>query len=462
MKIHTHGAVRSVTGSKHIIETDQSRVMIDCGLFQGRRKDFWEQNQNFPFAVEDLDALVLSHAHIDHSGNIPGLVRQGFRQNIYATTATRNLCAVMLRDSAHIQEQDAEYLNRKRREGEEEITPLYTTPDAEAAMELFVGVHYRRKIQITPDIAVTFYDAGHVLGSALPALDVTENGTTRRLAYIVDLGRDDLPILADPTRINDADAMIMESTYGDREHEPIESAADHLADVVNRTAARGGKVIIPSFALERTQELLHTLRRLLDERKIAEIPIYVDSPLAVNVTEIFRIHSEYYDQETADMLANDQNPFQFPNLTYVRKVEESKKIHGQRYPMIIISASGMCEAGRILHHLKNNVEDPRNTVLVVGFMADNTLGRRIVERRPTVKIFRREYRLKAEVVVLDSFSAHADRKDLIAYAKQASPRCKKFILVHGEEQQSLALAGHLEKEGIHEVVVPHPHETIEM
>ncbi len=462
MKIHLHGAVRSVTGSKHVIETDQSRVMIDCGLFQGRRKDFWDQNQNFPFDIPSIDALILSHAHIDHSGNIPGLVKQGFRRNIYTTTATRNLCAVMLRDSAHIQEQDAEYLNRKRGKDDEEIVPLYTSADAEKAMELFVGIHYGRKIQVTPDIAVTFYDAGHVLGSALPVLDVTENGSTRRLAYVVDLGRDHLPILRDPTRINDADVMILESTYGDREHEPIEKAAEHLAEVVNRTSARGGKVIIPSFALERTQELLHTLRRLFDEKKIPEIPVYVDSPLAVNVTEIFRIHSEYFDEETAAMLANDQNPFQFPNLHYVRKVEDSKKIHEQRFPMIILSASGMCEAGRILHHLKNNVEDPRNTVLIVGFMAEHTLGRRILERQPTIKIFRKEYRLKAEVVELASFSAHADRNDLVAYAKQASARCKKFILVHGEESQSLALAEHLRQEGIHDVVVPQPHETIEI
>lgn len=460
MKIHLHGAVRSVTGSMHVIETGQSRVMIDCGLFQGHRKEFWERNQNFPFDPRDIDALILSHAHIDHSGNIPGLVKQGFGQNIYTTTATRNLCAVMLADSAHIQEQDAEYLNRKRRDGDEEITPLYTIQDAEKSMELFVGIHYGRRIQVTPDIAVTFYDAGHVLGSALPVLDVTENGNTRRVAYIVDLGRDDLPILKDPTRIHDADVMIMESTYGDREHDPIESAEDQLAGVVNRTSARGGKLIIPAFALERTQEIVYTLRRLLDQKRIPDIPIYVDSPLAVDVTEIFRIHREYFDEETAEMLANDQHPFQFPNLTYVRKVEESKKIHQQRFPMIVISASGMCEAGRILHHLKNNVEDPRNTVLAVGFMAENTLGRRIVERQPTIRIFRREYRLKAEVVVLDTFSAHADRADLIAYARQASERCRKFILVHGEERQSLALAEHLRDIGVHEVIVPERHQTI--
>jgi metallo-beta-lactamase family protein len=462
MKIHFHGAVRSVTGSKHVIETAQSRVMIDCGLFQGRRKDFWDQNQEFPFDPKELDALILSHAHIDHSGNIPGLVKQGFEQNIFTTTATRNLCAVMLRDSAHIQEQDAEYLNRKRRDSDEEVVPLYTGADAERSMELFVGVHYNRKIQVTPDIAVTFYDAGHVLGSALPAIDVTENGSTKRLAYIVDLGRDNLPILKDPVRINDADFMIMESTYGDREHESIDEASDHLAEVVSRTAARGGKVIIPSFALERTQEILYCLRRLFDERRIPEIPVFVDSPLAVNVTEIFRIHSEYFDEETMEMLANDQNPFQFRNLTYVRKVEESKKIHEQKFPMIIISASGMCEAGRILHHLKNNIEDPKNTVLVVGFMAANTLGRRIVEGHKEVKIFRKMYRLRSEVVVMDSFSAHADRRDLVAYAKQARPRCRKFALVHGEEEQALGLADHLKNEGIPEVVVPQPGEVVEV
>ncbi|MCK4548310.1 MAG: MBL fold metallo-hydrolase [Candidatus Eisenbacteria sp.] len=462
MKIHFHGAVRSVTGSKHVIETEQSRVLIDCGLFQGRRKDFWEQNQNFPFDPTEIDALILSHAHIDHSGNIPGLVKQGFRQNIFSTTATRNLCAVMLRDSAHIQEQDAEYLNRKRRNKDEEITPLYTSADAEKAMELFVGIHYGRKIPVTPDIAVTFYDAGHVLGSALPVLDVTENGKTRRIAYACDLGRDDLPILKDPYRINDADFMIMESTYGDREHETIDSAAEKLAAIVNRTAARGGKVIIPSFALERTQEILHCLRRLFDKRQIPEIPVYVDSPLAVNVTEIFRIHSEYFDQETMEMLANDQNPFQFPHLTYIRKVEDSKKLHQQRFPSIIISASGMCEAGRILHHLKNNIEDSRNTIVIVGFMAQHTLGRRIAEGRPKVKIFRKEYRLRADVEVMDSFSAHADRSDLIAYAKQASKQSRKFFLVHGEETQALALAGHLRDEGIDEVIVPKLHDTIEV
>jgi len=461
LRIHHHGAVRSVTGSMHVLETEQSRVMIDCGLFQGHRKEARERNETFPFDIGSIDALVLSHAHIDHSGNIPGLVKNGFRQNIFSTTATRNLCAVMLADSAHIQEQDAEYLNRKRGEGDEEVVPLYSAADAQKAMELFVGLHYGRTLRVTPDIAVTFYDAGHVLGSALPVFDVTENGTTRRIAYIVDLGRDDLPILEDPTRINDADVMIMESTYGDRDHESIDNAQDHLAEVVNRTAHRGGKVIIPAFALERTQEIVYCLRRLLDAGRIPEIPIYVDSPLAVNVTEIFRIHSEYFDDEATAMLYNDQNPFQFPNLTYIRKVEDSKKLHGQRFPMIIISASGMCEAGRILHHLKNNIEDPRNTVLVVGFMAENTLGRRIVEGRPTAKIFRREYRLRAEVVVMDSFSAHAGRRDLIAYAQQAVPRCKKFILVHGEESQSLALQKHLQRNGVNQVVVPRPHDVFE-
>ncbi len=461
MKVTFLGGAGSVTGSMHLLEVGTSRVLVDCGLFFGRRAEAWEKNRNFPFAPDSLDAVVLSHAHIDHAGNLPGLVKQGFHATIFSTLATRNLCAVMLKDSAHIQLQDAEYVSKKhRQQGLPPVEPLYDLADAQAAMNYFVGLPFHREIAVAGGIRVGFVNAGHILGSALTVFELNDNGRRFRLAYVVDLGRKHLPLLPDPQLIADADVMIMESTYGNRLHGTLEAAEAKLGDAVRRTCARGGKVIIPAFALGRTQDILYCLRRLIGRREIPDVPIYVDSPLAVNVTEVFRIHSELFDEETGKMLAEGVDPFEFDNLTFVRGIADSQRIQTSREPMVIISASGMCETGRILHHLKSAIGDSRNTIVVVSFMAENTLGRRIVEKEKRLKIFGEEYPLNAEVVIINAFSAHADRDELIDYARQAGGRCRKLILVHGEKDQALALADRLRDPGRWEIIVPEKGESL--
>ncbi|OIN98008.1 hypothetical protein AUJ66_01790 [Candidatus Desantisbacteria bacterium CG1_02_38_46] len=414
------GGVREVTGSMHLIEIRGKKFLIDCGFFQGRREESRKRNENFPFNPESIDALIVSHAHIDHTGNIPNLVKQGFKGNIYSTIATRNLCSVMLKDSAHIQEQDAKYINKEHHlKYMLPVQPLYNIEDVEKSMELFISIPYGRSFNVSQDLTITFFDAGHILGAALTVLDIKQDGRQTRLGYIVDLGRKGLPILSDPVVVNGLDTVIMESTYGDRLHGKIEDGESELRDVINRTYKRGGKVIIPAFSLERTQEVLYFLRRLIDKKQIPALPVYVDSPLAINVTEVFRLHSECFDRESQYMLVHGEDPFSFEGLHYVRRVEDSKAIQFDPQPMIIISASGMCEAGRILHHLKNNIEDSRNSIAIISFMAQHTLGRRIVEREKKVKIFGKEYELKAEVATINAFSSHADQKELIEYVADA-------------------------------------------
>jgi len=449
------GGVKEVTGSMHLLKAGGKKFLIDCGFFQGRRAESIERNKNFPFEPSSIEALILSHAHIDHCGNIPNLVKQGFKGNIYCTVATRNLCAVMLRDSAHIQQQDAEYINRKHHlEYMLPVEPLYDLEDVEKSMELFTCIPYGRRFALSDNLSLTFFDAGHILGSALTLLHIKENGRDIRLGYIVDLGRRNLPLLADPVMIQNLNVVMIESTYGNRLHDNIEQAEKELGEVVVRTYKRGGKVIIPAFSLERTQEVLYSLRRLLLKNEIPHLPVYVDSPLAVSVTEVFRLHPECFDQETKRMLAQGEDPFTFEGLRYIRKVEDSKAIQIDPGPMIIISASGMCEVGRILHHLKNNVENPRNTIVVISFMAQHTLGRRIVEKEKKIRIFGREYELNAEVVVLNAFSAHADQKDLIDYAENIRMKEQRFFVVHGEEEQSLALIEKMRERGFQDISLP--------
>ncbi len=458
MKLRFMGAVRTVTGSMHMLTVNGSNILLDCGLFQGRRREAFERNRNLPFEARDVDALILSHAHIDHSGNIPSLVRSGFRGDIYATFATRDLCAAMLPDSAHIQEQDVAYVNKKRaRKGLPPVEALYSKEDANASLQYFVGVSYDRGFEVTPGVRATFRDAGHILGSAITVLDIEEDGRQCRLAFSGDLGRKDLPILRDPSPIHDVDYLIIESTYGNRRHETPEEAQAALRRVVNETYRRGGKVIIPAFSVGRTQEIVYTLHRLTEARQIPNLPIFVDSPLSVNVTEVFRLHPECYDEETAQFILGDRHPdpFGFKRLRYIRDVEASKELQFVREPVIIISASGMCEAGRILHHLKNNIEDRRNTILIVGWQAPHTLGRRLVERQEKVKIFGEEYTLKAEVEVIGGYSAHADRDELLDYVRPLiNGRLKKVFVVHGEEEASLALADGLGDLGVPDVIVP--------
>ena len=460
MKVQFLGAVRTVTGSMHLLTVNGTRILLDCGLVQGRRKESFERNRNLPFDPKTINTMVLSHAHIDHSGNIPSLVKNGFRGNIFATPATRDLCAAMLRDAGHIQEQDTLYVNKKRaRKGQAPLEPLYTVEDATASLDNFVSLGYDRPLPIAPGVTLTFRDAGHILGSAITVLDVEERDQQARLVFSGDLGRPGKPILRDPQPVEDVDYLIIESTYGDRQHPPFERTDEDLKEVVLKTYQRGGKLIIPAFSVGRTQELVYALHRLIKSRDLPELPIFVDSPLSVNVTEVFRLHPECYDEELKAFMADShhRDPFGFHRLTYVRSVERSKELNFLREPAIIISASGMCEAGRILHHLKNNVEDPRNTILIVGWQAPHTLGRRLVERRPVVKIFGEEYRLKAEVETINGFSAHADRDGLEDYVRQLGPRkLKRVFVVHGEESASLAAAGYFRELGVQDAVVPTP------
>ncbi len=466
MRIQFLGAVRTVTGSMHLLTVAGSRILLDCGLFQGKRQESFERNRNLPFNASAIDTLVLSHAHIDHSGNIPSLVKGGFEGNIYATPASRDLCSAMLRDSGHIQEYDAFYVNKKlTQKGLPPIEPLYTVEDATNSLRNFVSVGYGRPQPIAPGVTLTFRDAGHILGSAITVLDIEEGGQRSRLVFTGDLGRKGMPILKDPESVEDVDHLIIESTYGDRLHAPIDTTDRALRDVITDTYGRGGKVIVPAFSVGRTQELVYALHRLTEARKIPDLPIYVDSPLSVNVTEIFRLHPECYDEEVSQFLAsvNRRDPFGFHRLTYIRAVEHSKELNFLREPAIIISASGMCEAGRILHHLKNNIEDPRNTVLIVGWQAPHTLGRRLVEEQPVVKIFGEEYNLKARVETINGFSAHADQEELTDYARQlGAGRLKSVYIVHGEEQASQALADELTGLGISQVMVPHPGEQYQL
>lgn len=466
MKVQFLGAVRTVTGSMHLLTVNGSRILLDCGLFQGRRQESFERNRNLPFDARTITALILSHAHIDHSGNIPTLVRNGFGGNIYTTPASRDLCAAMLRDSAHIQEEDARYVNKKRvKKGQPLVEPLYTVQDATSSLESFVSVGYNRPLPVVPGVTLTFYDAGHILGSAITVLDVEEGDQKRRLAFSGDLGRKKMPILRDPQPVENVDYFIVESTYGNRFHDPIEETEQALRDVVVDTYRRGGKLIVPAFSVGRTQELVYALHRLTEGHDIPNLPIFVDSPLSVNVTEVFRLHPECYDQDLNRFIApqNHRDPFGFRRLTYIRTVEESKELNFLREPAVIISASGMCEAGRILHHLKNNIEDARNTVLIVGWQAPDTLGRRLVERQAVVKIFGEEYSLKARVETINGFSAHADRPELLDYARRLGPeRLKGAFVIHGEEVSSLALAEGLRDLGVARPVVPRAGEEFEL
>jgi metallo-beta-lactamase family protein len=408
--------------------------------------------------------VLLSHAHIDHSGLLPKLYREGFRGPVYATDATRDLCQAMLADSAHIQEKDAEWVNRReKRKGADKIEPLYGQQDALGVMEQFETVAYGRAFQPLPGLDVEYRDAGHILGSATMMLTVQEGGRTVKIGFTGDVGRDDRPILRDPEPMSDCDYLICESTYGGEVHDPPDQAKDRLAEVVGETARRGGKVIVPAFAVGRTQEIVYRLDQLTNEGRLPPIPVYVDSPLAVNVTDIFRRHPECYDEELLQYMEQDGEPFGFSRLTYIRDVEDSKRLNTSRLPMVIISASGMAEAGRILHHLRNNVEDPKNTILIVGYCAPHTLGRRIVEERSEVKIFGETHRLRADVQVMNSYSAHADEPELIRFLGHLDQdRLKRIFLVHGDPSRQLALFDALREAGYAEAQAPARGETVEL
>jgi metallo-beta-lactamase family protein len=523
MHVTFYGAVREVTGSMHLISTERDRVLLDCGLFQGRRQEAAERNRVLPFDPAILTNVVLSHAHTDHSGRIPVVTQNGFTGRIICTRATQAACEYLLPDSASIQQSDADYLNYKTlraalahkgashpgkkeavpnangirrllKKGRHELNvetirelmarlrlaavqPLYTLAEAEKALTCFDAYPYRRTVDIGSEMHCTFYDAGHILGSAISMITAHENGRAVRVCFSGDIGRFDKPILNDPELVfaeseRDVDLLIMESTYGDRLHEPVADLRGQLAAVLEETLRRGGTVLIPAFAFGRTQVLLYVLHELYNEKRLARVPIYVDSPLAVNLTQVFGEHPEVYDQDTqTSFLSKGQNPFMFDPIRFVRSVEESMALNRDDRPSIIIAASGMCEAGRILHHLRFKIHNERNTILIVGYMAQNTLGRRIEElgldyeksgRRgeaPMVRFFNKEYPLKAHVTKIGGFSGHADKAEMLRFLKQSNLRIKKIALVHGEEEQALHFAQNLTEEG-YTVTVPRRGETV--
>ncbi len=457
MQIEFVGAAREVTGSCHILRFNGKTILLDCGMFQGRRKESAAKNKEIPLPVAEIDAIILSHAHIDHSGRLPFLVKLGYSKNIYATAATRDLCAVMLADSAHIQENDAEHLARRNKEY---VEPLYTMQDAVNTQKIMVGHPYNRRFEVLPEVWCTFVDAGHILGSASVLLDYMENGEKKRLVFSGDIGRNGLSIIRDPVPPTGAQTLIMESTYGSRTHEPVDGARAELARVIRETAANGGKIMIPAFAVGRTQELLYSLHSLLLAGEIPRIPVYVDSPLATDTTTVFELHPDVFDSSEELVRKVQNNLFEFDLLRFTRKVEESKKLNTLSGPMIIIAASGMVEAGRILHHLQHNAADPKNTILIVGFQAEGTLGRRIVEREPVIRVFGEEIPLRARVEVINGYSAHADQNELMSWldsVKSQSPDLKSVFLVHGEPEAQDNFKDHLIERG-YSVTCPTPRE----
>lgn len=523
MHITFYGAAREVTGSMHLLTTNSDRILLDCGMFQGHRKESEAKNRILPFDPRILTNIVLSHAHIDHSGRIPMVTNRNFGGRVICTRVTAAACEHLLRDSAHIQESDAQYLNykavrsllyqtktssRKRRLSKrakkrikkmlkknrhemnmdaiyehmdrfqmERIRPLYTMEDAEKALTFFDGYPYRHPITIGKDTRCTFYDAGHILGSAVTIIEARENGRSYTIGYTGDLGRFEKPILKDPTLMfkdnpMDVDLLVMESTYGNRFHDPVSNIKNELKQVLDETVQRGGSLIIPAFSYGRTQELIYQLHKIYDEGDVTRIPIYIDSPLATKLTRVFGEHPEVYDKETHEVfLEQGKNPFQFPYLKYTSSVEDSMALMRDETPHVVISASGMCEGGRILHHLRNKIHNPKHTILVVGFMAENTLGRRILElgtreqasrdegEPPMVKILGKRYPLKARVVELGGFSAHADRTEMLRFLKESNLNIRKIAAVHGEEEQTLAFVKFLKEEGF-TVTAPRAGETI--
>ena len=443
MKIQFIGGARTVTGSQHLLTINGKKILLECGLFQGRRKDTYEKNKCFKFDPKEIDALILSHAHIDHSGNIPNLVKNGFDGPIYATSATVDLCDIMLKDSAHLQQRDIEWLNKKRKnKNQAQEEALYSLEDVERALKNFAVVDYNTITEIFPGINATFNDAGHILGSASILLEIEEDhGKKFRFGFSGDIGRHETPIIRDPDYLRDLDVLIMESTYGNRIHTHSDEVEEEVAKVVREVFDRKGKIIIPAFAVGRTQMLVYVLHKLFDQNRIPEIPIYVDSPLAVNATKVFKEHPECFDRETNRIfLESGDDPFGFGRLKYISTVDQSKELNELKDPMIIISASGMAEGGRILHHLANNIGNPKNLVLFVGYAAEHTLARKIMDGMERVNILGDEYSVKCQIKTMDYFSGHADQNELLDYL-QLNPqkRLKNIFLVHGEEDQALPL-----------------------
>ena len=459
------GAAQEVTGSKHLFQANGNSILFDCGAFQGRRRESQERNLKLPFDGKTIDDVVLSHAHFDHCGNLPTLVKTGYTGNIYSTPATRDLANLVLMDSAHLQSKDAEYI-RRNHPGQEPVEPLYETRDVLKAMDQFVTVSYGRPIHLSGGVTARFLNAGHILGAAMTHITLPAQNGQRgmEVLYTGDLGRSGMPIINNPDTMPDVDYIICEGTYGNRLHDPIDDALKQLAEVITATFARGGKVIIPAFAVERTQELIYFLHLLRDANKIPEADIFVDSPMAVNATSIFRVHPECYNERVfKQFLDHHENPFGFEKVHYVTDVSQSKLLNDRTMPCIIISSSGMCEGGRVLHHLKNNITNAANTVLIVGFMAEGTLGRRIADRVPQVNIFGVPYPLRSRVKILNTFSGHADYEDTLGYLRAVNKqRLKKIFLVHGETSALDNLKQLLEAQGYPDVHIPREGERIQL
>ena len=462
------GAAQTVTGSMHLVEADGHRLLLDCGMAQGRRKEKKKLNSEFPFQPEKIDAVVLSHAHLDHSGKLPMLVKKGFSGSIFSTSATRDLCSAMLADSASLQEMDARYVNRQNeKQGLPFIKPLYTLHDVARTMRLFQTVEFQRPLQILPGIKMTFKNAGHILGSASVTLEIAEGRDKKKvtaLAFTGDLGRKGAAVVQDPDIIDRADVLITESTYGGRDHGPMDEARKNLARVVRETANNRGLLIIPAFAVGRTQDVVYHLHDLMQSKEIPQMPVYVDSPLATNITEIFRAHPECYDEETEQLLMQDggDDPFGFNMLRYTRSTEESKKLNNIRRPAIIISASGMCEGGRVLHHLRRNIGDPNTTVLFVGFQAENTLGRKLLRGDKTARIYGEEHEVRARMEKIDGYSAHADEGEMLDFINAIPNRPKRVFVVHGEPDATAAMAAGLARLGIEDIAIPERGEKFEV
>lgn len=469
MTFYSLGAAQEVTGSKHILEINGRQIMIDCGAFQGKRDEADSKNRNLKVAADKLESVILTHAHYDHCGLLPLLTKKGFKGNIYATPATRALADLIMMDSAHIQARDAEYLRKQAaRKGEKFTwTPLFNEKDVINAANQIVTLSYERNMFISPDIQLKFFDAGHILGSAFASLTISgqRKGEDVNILFTGDIGRKNKPIIRNPsTNVPVPDYIVLESTYGDRKHEDVKIAMDELADIVNRAVAQKGKIIIPAFAIERTQELVYYFHLLVDQKKIPQIPIYVDSPMATNATSIFQVHPECYDESTHEaFLKHHKNPFGFNSLQFVTSVDESKSLNQKEGPMVIISADGMCEAGRILHHLANNISDSRNTILLVGYMAENTLGRRLRNRETEVKIMGDWFKVNASIEQINAFSAHADYEEMVEWLNSFdTSRLKRIFMVHGEKKAQEFFYNYLKDNGYPNVDIVKYGETYDL
>jgi metallo-beta-lactamase family protein len=463
MRLHFHGAAHTVTGSQHLLEINGHRLLLDCGLYQGKRSEAYTRNLTFAYDPRDVDAVILSHAHIDHCGNLPNLVKNGYEGPIFAVPATVDLATIMMADSGHIQESDTAFVNKKRLTRDESlIEPLYTEADARNAAALLRGVGYGQPFEPAPGVTARFIEAGHILGSAAISLEIEEKGQKVRFWFSGDIGRYELPLLRDPILPEDVDYLLMECTYGDKPHNDPAKAFEEFQDIVLRTIKRGGKVIIPAFAVGRTQELVYHLNIMMFAKDVPPVPVYVDSPLAVNASNVFTKHPEVFDAETRWFVQQARHPaLDFKMLTYVQSVEESKALNERKDPMIIISASGMAETGRILHHLKNNIENPLNTVCIVSWQAPHTLGRRLADREKQVRIFGEPYTVNAEIATIGGLSGHAGQDLLTKYAVNVKDTVRKVFLVHGEEMPAMALSQKLAERDMREVYYPELHSSTE-